>query len=293
MPSRICVKCSLFKPLKEFHTPRGGETRCRTCVAAYLREWRSTRTCIMDGSRRCRVCHKRKKMSAFPRELSSSGGRSWRCKVCVSTYQLRWKLDQRKTKPAYKKPKSIGGPYVVKTCGLCLRDFEPGSPLQIRCPPCQQFYRSRVQANLRCSRRTQLTIVRTLVALTNCQYCGCRLTYANGNAPDAATIEHMDPRKGNRLKNLTVACRTCNSFKGGFTFEAFLARCQRIATYVEANAPQRASDTRALNKPLDLRWRAGADRQCRPPQAKNRKAVKSANAKRYRTRNGDLRGASR
>lgn len=44
-----------------------------------------------------------------------------------------------------------------------------------------------------------------------CRYCGRELE------PEEMTIDHIHPKSkggGNRPKNLTAACRTCNSHKG-------------------------------------------------------------------------------
>jgi 5-methylcytosine-specific restriction endonuclease McrA len=46
-----------------------------------------------------------------------------------------------------------------------------------------------------------------------CRYCGIRVRWGKGQAPDSGTYDHVDPEGSNTLQNLVVACLACNSRK--------------------------------------------------------------------------------
>jgi hypothetical protein len=226
--TKKCSTCEQCRPLSAFHTTtRGPETRCRACVAEYLRTWRKSRKTTTTGTRTCRVCTKRKPLQAFPVELSSVKGRSWRCSACVADYQQRWTLEKRKNKPVFKRARSPGGPYIVKQCDVCGNDYMPGSPLQHRCKPCQRYLRTRT-SDLDLSDRDRRIVILALRVAKTCQYCGDVL---NGSI-----IEHMDPCAGDCPSNLTISCRACNMGKGASTASDYIARCVRVAKHAKRYA---------------------------------------------------------
>lgn len=52
-----------------------------------------------------------------------------------------------------------------------------------------------------------------------CRYCGRDVNWKDRRGPAGATYDHVDPRGGNSVENLVVACRGCNSSKGPKTLD--------------------------------------------------------------------------
>jgi hypothetical protein len=48
-----------------------------------------------------------------------------------------------------------------------------------------------------------------------CRYCGVEVNWSDRRGGTGATYDHVDPRGPADLTNLVVACRSCNSSKGG------------------------------------------------------------------------------
>jgi 5-methylcytosine-specific restriction endonuclease McrA len=46
-----------------------------------------------------------------------------------------------------------------------------------------------------------------------CRYCGIKVRWGKGQAPDSGTYDHVDPYGSNTLPNLVVACLSCNARK--------------------------------------------------------------------------------
>lgn len=224
MKRKQCSQCGKRLPESAFHTTkREPETRCKICVAAYLREWRKTRSIVDKGTRTCRVCKKRKPLVAFQGERSSKKGRSWRCYECQYVYQTQWRLKKRGDRPTYKRSGSLGGPFIVKQCDICAQPYEPASSLQKRCKPCQKYLRTRTQALSLCD-DDRYRVVMALRTTRECQYCRDPLI--------DAIIEHMTPGAGDGLDNLTIACIPCNRGKGNSTAREYIERCARVAGHV-------------------------------------------------------------
>ena len=53
-----------------------------------------------------------------------------------------------------------------------------------------------------------------------CRYCGRPVRWEDRKGPAGGTYDHVDPDRGNDIENLVVACRGCNSAKGGRTPES-------------------------------------------------------------------------
>lgn len=51
----------------------------------------------------------------------------------------------------------------------------------------------------------------------HCRYCGQRVVWKDRRGTAGGTYDHIDPTGENTLDNLVVACRGCNSRKGGRT----------------------------------------------------------------------------
>lgn len=52
-----------------------------------------------------------------------------------------------------------------------------------------------------------------------CRYCGLTVNWADRRGAQGGTYDHVTPRGDDSLENLVVACRSCNSRKGGRTPE--------------------------------------------------------------------------
>lgn len=52
-----------------------------------------------------------------------------------------------------------------------------------------------------------------------CRYCGVAVDFKARRGPLRGTYDHVDPKRGNTLDNLVVACGPCNSSKGARTPE--------------------------------------------------------------------------
>lgn len=52
-----------------------------------------------------------------------------------------------------------------------------------------------------------------------CRYCGAKVRWTDRRGPAGATYDHVIPRGPNTVENLVVACRRCNTVKGGRTPE--------------------------------------------------------------------------
>ena len=51
----------------------------------------------------------------------------------------------------------------------------------------------------------------------HCRYCGRAVRWTDRKGAAGGTYDHVDPSGGNTIDNLVVACRACNSAKGGNT----------------------------------------------------------------------------
>ena len=47
-----------------------------------------------------------------------------------------------------------------------------------------------------------------------CRYCGIVVRFGDQRSPLGGTYDHVNPKGGNVLRNVVVACRGCNSSKG-------------------------------------------------------------------------------
>lgn len=86
--------------------------------------------------------------------------------------------------------------------------------------------REQVEANREWDkRRQQLSRDPELVAAikkrdrNRCRYCGIKVDWRDRRSSAGATYDHVDPDGPNTLENVVVACRGCNSRKGGRTPE--------------------------------------------------------------------------
>lgn len=74
-------------------------------------------------------------------------------------------------------------------------------------------------------RRQQLSRDPELVAAikkrdrNRCRYCGIKVDWKDRRSDAGATYDHIEPRGPNTLENVVVACRGCNTRKGGRTPE--------------------------------------------------------------------------
>ena len=50
-----------------------------------------------------------------------------------------------------------------------------------------------------------------------CRYCAIKVDWKDRRSPKGATYDHVQPRGDNTLENVVVACRGCNTGKGGRT----------------------------------------------------------------------------
>lgn len=87
--------------------------------------------------------------------------------------------------------------------------------------------REQVEANREWDkRRQQLSRDPELVAAikkrdrNRCRYCTVKVDWKDRRSSAGATYDHVDPDGPNTLENVVVACRGCNSRKGGRTPEA-------------------------------------------------------------------------
>ena len=83
-----------------------------------------------------------------------------------------------------------------------------------------------------------------------CAYCGAE------NIP--LQVEHIHPKArggGNRVSNLTMACRCCNESKGAQPVEAFLAKKPALLKNILAQAKRPLSDAAAVNATRWELWR--------------------------------------
>lgn len=90
-----------------------------------------------------------------------------------------------------------------------------------------------------------------------CQYCG-------GTSKDKRLeIEHIHPKSrggSNRLNNLTIACRSCNSDKNSDTLEEYLERLKRLKTNIAKLRVRHISRILQTGKPtVGLRYAAWAN----------------------------------
>lgn len=53
----------------------------------------------------------------------------------------------------------------------------------------------------------------------HCRYCGVEVAWHDRRGPRGGTYDHVAPYGGNDAGNLVVACRSCNSRKGGRTLD--------------------------------------------------------------------------
>jgi HNH endonuclease len=51
----------------------------------------------------------------------------------------------------------------------------------------------------------------------HCRYCGGEVDWSDRKSSKGGTYDHVDPEVGNKLTNVVVACRGCNSRKGNRT----------------------------------------------------------------------------
>ena len=83
-----------------------------------------------------------------------------------------------------------------------------------------------------------------------CSYCGAETV--------PLQIEHIHPKArggGNRVTNLTLACRCCNEAKGAQPVEAFLAKRPALLKSLLAQAKRPLSDAAAVNATRWELWR--------------------------------------
>ena len=91
-----------------------------------------------------------------------------------------------------------------------------------------------------------------------CRYCGIRVRWGKGQAPDSGTYDHVDPDGPNSLGNLVIACVACNSRKcdrtprqAGMTLRNPPSREAYTEAYTEAsaNGSREASPTQPIEPP--------------------------------------------
>lgn len=74
-----------------------------------------------------------------------------------------------------------------------------------------------------------------------CRYCGRRVRWGKGRAPDSATYSHIDPGKGNTLDNIVIACFGCAGVKGSQTLEESGMKLITPAQNLSRNGTRNAS----------------------------------------------------
>ncbi|MDN5861750.1 MAG: HNH endonuclease, partial [Pseudonocardia sp.] len=70
-----------------------------------------------------------------------------------------------------------------------------------------------------------------------CRYCGIKVNWRDRRSSDGGTYDHVIPDGPNSLDNLVVACRGCNSRKGGRTPEQARMPLLPIGTLPEGPGP--------------------------------------------------------
>jgi hypothetical protein len=68
-----------------------------------------------------------------------------------------------------------------------------------------------------------------------CRYCGVRVDWADRKGRTGATYDHVDPRGNATIENLVIACRSCNSSKGGRTPEQAGMPLRNLAENLDRN----------------------------------------------------------
>jgi len=78
----------------------------------------------------------------------------------------------------------------------------------------------------------------TLTFITECQYCGAPLIWAEKLQDDksgAYNLDRVNNEKGYQLENLAVVCGECNWAKNVRSKEDFIEHCKRVAAYNGGN----------------------------------------------------------
>jgi hypothetical protein len=83
-----------------------------------------------------------------------------------------------------------------------------------------------------------------------CRYCDLTVRWNDRKGPGGGTYDHADPRGGNSLDNVVVACRGCNSRKGQRTPEA--AGMPLLPPRGRADNGQIPGESRADNGQINL-----------------------------------------
>ena len=246
--SKRCTKCSVEKPLTEFHrrnsSPCGYKSACKACRMAEIQATDAT-WLSPDTIKVCRKCNAEKPASAFDVNVKVSSGYFSTCQECRRARANAWKAENKDRIRAYeeanrdylrelRKDWARRNPDRYQT--IRKRHYEGHKEYYAR--KARAWYaanRDRSLARSHAYFRTESGKIRRRLAAskyralrkegdatleeinalmqrqTKCAYCKKKFT---GKMP--ATIDHVIPlSKGglHTISNLVLACRSCNSRK--------------------------------------------------------------------------------
>lgn len=123
VPTKVCKKCEIEKPIEEFHkekgSPDGRRATCKQCRAEAIRESQlnpKVKPIPQPGHRFCTKCEIEKPLEAFHAHPRGAFGRDPMCKDCRSAYHVvrkqrdperlkernrLWRRKDREKRPEY------------------------------------------------------------------------------------------------------------------------------------------------------------------------------------------------